>query len=401
MITIFRKSLSIILFYMMSLTVLFGSDDIILSKYQQTPAKHQVVSSVVTKISNSLFKKNFVAFMQASHPSRMVGTVGHEKAKDFILSFIKSFQDSNHSLLYVQKFIPDLEMAKQFYLNDFKNKIEKRYSTQTQIYKDSDLFTKNVVNALDTLKQVEGQNIIWEKKGTLKPDEFLLLGAHYDTVAFDHKTKNLVTNVNMPGANDNASGVMTALHLIMLLDKMNLKRSVRVIFFDMQDLGFLGGHHYLKEGKLSKSAKETQPSQESFGQERIVGYINLEMLGHDTKQWDKAQKTGNMRAYIRSRSANLGDFQKDETFARGLLEKGKKITKNVDFELIDNGHDGAGHFLFWQQGYPAMMMTHNLEQDPDPRQHTSDDFLETLNMKTLYHSFQFIAGSVISWAFEL
>ena len=41
------------------------------------------------------------------------------------------------------------------------------------------------------------------------------------------------------------------------------------------------------------------------------------------------------------------------------------------------------------------------ENDLNDKQHTRNDFVETLNMKTLHRSIQYISGAVIAWAFDI
>ena len=72
-------------------------------------------------------------------------------------------------------------------------------------------------------------NIVATFPGTRLPDEVVVIGAHYDTVA------------NSPGADDNASGVALLLALAGYLTENPPERTVRVVFFVNEEWPFSGG----------------------------------------------------------------------------------------------------------------------------------------------------------------
>ncbi|MCY1078385.1 M28 family peptidase [Archangium lansingense] len=78
-------------------------------------------------------------------------------------------------------------------------------------------------------------NIVAELPGTTKPDEVILVGAHFD--AF------------WQGADDNSSGVVAMLELARVLSRYKFERTIRFVGFDMEEYGISGSHRYVKEGK--------------------------------------------------------------------------------------------------------------------------------------------------------
>ena len=77
------------------------------------------------------------------------------------------------------------------------------------------------------------------------------------------------------------------------------------------------------------------------------------------------------------------------------------MTSRVKFKLEPNGFNSSDHINFWGEGFPAITFSQNWETDLNPRYHSSDDFVETLNLKTWYASYQYITGAVLSWAFDI
>jgi len=78
----------------------------------------------------------------------------------------------------------------------------------------------------------EMYNIIVTKTGTLYPNEFVIVDAHYDTN-------------NGTGTNDNGSGTSIILEIARLLQNINTEYSVRFIHFSAEELGTVGSDYYV------------------------------------------------------------------------------------------------------------------------------------------------------------
>ncbi len=85
--------------------------------------------------------------------------------------------------------------------------------------------------------EAETFNIIVEKKGVKYPDEIIVVGAHYDTV------------YGVKGGVDNAGGVALLMELAKSLSSMDLKRTVRFVFFTAEELGLRGSFNYVEKHK--------------------------------------------------------------------------------------------------------------------------------------------------------
>ncbi|MFT7051189.1 MAG: hypothetical protein ACJAZK_001792 [Psychroserpens sp.] len=75
-------------------------------------------------------------------------------------------------------------------------------------------------------------NIIVTKTGTLYPNTFLIIDAHYDTI-------------NGPGTNDNGTGTVLLLELARLLKNVETEYSIKFIHFSGEEDGLVGSNYYV------------------------------------------------------------------------------------------------------------------------------------------------------------
>ena len=107
-------------------------------------------------------------------------------------------------------------------------------------------------------REVESENLEVSRIGKTKPQEIVLVGAHYDTVT------------GSPGADDNASGIAALLELGRLFASVETERTLRFVAFTNEEPPFffwgqMGSAVYAKTAKARG--------------EKIRLMISLEMLG--------------------------------------------------------------------------------------------------------------------------
>ena len=78
-----------------------------------------------------------------------------------------------------------------------------------------------------------GVNVLAEKAGTRRPDELVVIGAHHDTLP------------TTPGADDNGAGLVAMLELARLLADSSFERTVLLVAFDHEEIGFHGARHFV------------------------------------------------------------------------------------------------------------------------------------------------------------
>ena len=350
----------------------------IFSAYGRAPSTYSQLRSELIKTTQNDLIKLVNDLVKVSAPSRMISFPGHDKARDFLLETIKSYDSKGSGKLIVDTFSPDTEEAKRFYQNDFDQKVEGKVSKFAPDYQKWLKFTTYMKSTAERYKSVQGTNIIWEKTG-LDANKVLVITAHYDTISHDPNTLMITEKSPMPGANYNASGVSVALALIKTLAQVDLNYSVQVVFLDWQGIGFLGSLRYSQELKKS--------------QKNVMGFLNLEMLGQDTSFLDKTKKSGNMCVYYRPQ---------DEKFIQLLSRHGSKITSSVSFEPKATGFDNSDNFRLWEHGFMGGTFSQNWEDDFNPKFYqTPQDTPETLNHQTLYSSYQYLGGAVLGTLLDI
>ncbi len=358
----------------------------VVKKYEKTPKTMSTVSNIVSRYNQKKVMENLRDFVSCCRPSRLPGTDGHKKSADWIVSKIKEMDTSGESVLTIEEFDPDLNHAIEFYNNDFQTKIASRYQKNSAEYKKWKGFTDSVLSTIQSFKGLKGKNIVWEKKGLLSPDEVIILGAHYDTIVYNEKNFQVDARADMPGADDNGTGVAALLSMIEILSELNLAKTVRIVFFDFQELAFLGSRAYVEkhQAELKKN---------------LTAYLNVEMLGNDTKLFDKTKKLRNFKAYIR-RANDIGHM-KDKAIAETIIKGGKRGGSAISWELMANSYDNSDHANFWKKGLTAVAFSQDLENDYNSKKHhTSNDFPETINQKSYYYAFRSIATGVLGWNYD-
>ncbi|QRM89416.1 M20/M25/M40 family metallo-hydrolase [Lacinutrix sp. WUR7] len=75
-------------------------------------------------------------------------------------------------------------------------------------------------------------NIIVTKTGTVYPNTYIIIDAHYDTI-------------NGPGTNDNGSGTTLLLEIARLLKDIDTEYSIKLIHFSGEEDGLIGSEYYV------------------------------------------------------------------------------------------------------------------------------------------------------------
>lgn len=355
-----------------------------LNDSKRSPERARRLYYSVSKFKEDYVEKTLNSFIKETRPNRYVGSEGNKKAQKFILDYINNNVRKKNSSVKSIKFVPDIEYAKKMYQNDLdatKGKISKAQFSKWQ------RFTNERQAQLDKLKSTTGYNIVWEKTGTKKPNEVIVVGAHYDTAAYDKKQLKMVLGGSEPGADNNASGVIAALALIDILSELELEKTVRVVFFDYGELGFLGSYDYAKNLTLETDI-------------RIYSYVELLMLGYDTQTLDKEGKLGNMKLYYSSPDSGLHNLEK--AVAQKFYTASSEGTFRVTFETFSKSFLNGDNVSFQKYNIPSVVFTQNWESDFNAnRIHSRGDHVNSLNIKTLHHSTTNVAMAIASWALDL
>jgi Zn-dependent M28 family amino/carboxypeptidase len=222
--------------------------------------------------------------------------------------------------------------------------------------------------------ETQGQrtcNLIVERLGTNRPEQIVILGAHYDTVS------------TTPGADDNASAVAVLIETARLVRGASFRRTVRFVAFTCEEpphfnIGTMGSQVY------ARACRERN--------EQIKGMLCLEMVGYFvTAENSQAlpptiprrlhwlfPRRGDFLAAV----GNLRSWRLAWAFRRGFK-------RAVRFPLFSMVFPEAVHEIrrsdnssFWDQGYPALMLT-DTSFLRNPHYHQPTDTPETLDYERM------------------
>jgi Zn-dependent M28 family amino/carboxypeptidase len=218
--------------------------------------------------------------------------------------------------------------------------------------------------------EVEGhpvRNIIAERRGVEEPDRILIVGAHYDTVE------------ETPGADDNASGVAVLLELARLHAETPFKKTVRFVAFTLEESPFFRSVH-MGSRVYASSLKERG--------DRVEAMISLEMLGYYSNEEDSQSFP---IFWLRWWHPSEGNFitvvsNLSSTDLQGHVRDALKASMSLPVETFTGpwwipGVDLSDHASFWNEGYPAVMLTDTAFYR-NPHYHEKTDRPETLD----YHA---------------
>lgn len=185
-------------------------------------------------------------------------------------------------------------------------------------------------------------NLELELRGTEFPDELIIVGAHYDSA---HGT---------PGANDNGSGVASLLALARDLRDLHPKRTLRLVWFTNEEPPHFQGPNMGSVRYAHRASKRG---------EHIIAMLSLETMGYYSDQPDSQHYPGPLAAAYPDTGnfiAFVGDTASRALVHRVLQAFRRQTRFPSEGAALPDHLPGIGwsdHWSFWQQGYPALMVS--------------------------------------------
>ncbi|MCB2181606.1 MAG: M20/M25/M40 family metallo-hydrolase [Desulfobulbaceae bacterium] len=218
-----------------------------------------------------------------------------------------------------------------------------------------------------TAYNVVAVNLEVEIPGKRKPEEVVVVGAHYDSVS------------DCPGANDNASGVAGLLELARLLADTGPDKTIRLVFFANEEPPFffsnkMGSAFYAARCKKRK--------------ENIVAMLCLETIGYYSDEPDSQEypfpfsifypDTANFIGFV----GNIGSRQLVRQSIKSFRDHARFPSEGLAAPSFIPGVGWSDHLSFWRKGYKAVMVTDTAFNRYAPY-HTSADTAEKLNYERM------------------
>jgi len=170
----------------------------------------------------------------------------------------------------------------------------------------------------------------------------VVIGAHYDTAG------------GLPGANDNATGVAACLEIARTLARARPQQTLRFVFFANEEPPYFQTEHMGSLVYANRCAERHEP---------ITGMLSLETIGYYSDEPGSQVYPDGLRLRF-PKTANFLGFVANIASRRLLRRVVGSFRAAVNFPsegaVAPAGIPGVGwsdHWSFWQQGYPALMVT--------------------------------------------
>ncbi len=214
--------------------------------------------------------------------------------------------------------------------------------------------------------QIDGKdydNLEVEIKGSDRPDQIILIGAHYDSAVLS------------PAANDNASGATATLELAKYFANSNPARTLRFVEFVNEEPPFSWTDNMgsLVYAKAAKAKGET-----------IMAMMSLESLGYYSDRPNSQPYPAPLSLFYPSVGnfiSFIGNVDSRKVVRTAIHDFRLKAKFPSEGAALPNAIPGVGwsdHWSFWQMGYPAIMVTDTAIYR-DPHYHQINDRPENLD----------------------
>lgn len=225
-------------------------------------------------------------------------------------------------------------------------------------------------------------NLIVEIPGTLRPEEIIVVGAHYDSV------------LGSPGANDNGSGVASLLETSRLLSGRKPARTIRLAAFTNEEPPF-----FLRRSMGSR----VYAARARRRNEDIIGMLSLETMGFYSEA-PGSQAYPFPFSFFYPSTANFIGFVgniRSRSLVRDCLRSFRRTTAFPSEGTAAPGWiTGIGwsdHWSFWREGYRAIMVT-DTAFFRYPHYHTEEDTPEKLDFDRLARVTKGLAEVIVALA---
>ncbi len=217
---------------------------------------------------------------------------------------------------------------------------------------------------LDGLKGRECYNLEVEIIGTGKPDEIVVIGAHYDSLE------------GTTGANDNGSGVAALLAIAREFGDKHPVRTLRFVAFTNEEPPFFQSNNM---GSLVYARRCSERN------EKIVAMLSLETIGYYSDEEGSQGYPSGLMDFVFPTTGNFISFVANIKSRKLLGDVVGPFRQYAKFPSVAAflpedivGVGWSDQWSFWQYGYPAIMVT-DTAPFRYPYYHTREDTPDKIN----------------------
>ena len=204
-----------------------------------------------------------------------------------------------------------------------------------------------------------GKNVYAVQDGTVYPDEYYMICAHYDAMDFYC-------------ADDNGSGSSAVLEAARIFSSLEFDYSIIYALWDEEEYGLIGSDYYA--------------SQAASNDDVIHAVINMDMISWDGDE----DMVVEIHTSMLANSNDLADYVV-------AVNELYNIPLTTSIELP--GTIYSDHYAFWTNGYAAVLMIEEyFGGDFNPYYHTEQDRIAILNMPYFHEMAKLSIGALASMA---
>lgn len=189
-----------------------------------------------------------------------------------------------------------------------------------------------------------GENVIAEKPGLLHPERKVVVCGHYDSMPGGP--------VASPAADDDGSGTVAVLEAMRVLSPFDFENTIVFALWDEEEYGLLGSAYYAGVAAAND--------------EQLVATINLDAISYD------GDSDGLMRVHVRPIANSIA-------IKDSVLMVNSTYGLNLPIAVNNPGATYSDHASFWNEGFGAVLIIEDFDNDGNPHYHTSSDLVQYLD----------------------
>lgn len=190
-----------------------------------------------------------------------------------------------------------------------------------------------------------GENIFAEKIGVVHPERKVIICGHYDAMPGGP--------VAAPAADDDGSGTVAVLEAMRVLAPYTFENTIVFALWDEEEQGKVGSLYYAGVA----AANDVQ----------ITGVVNMDAISYD------GDGDGLMRVHTKTIANSIAI--KDSAVAVNNTYAGLGIPMAINLP----GATYSDHASFWTEGYGAILVIEDFDNDGNPHYHTPTDRVEYID----------------------
>ena len=188
-----------------------------------------------------------------------------------------------------------------------------------------------------------GFNVLAEKTGALYPGSRVILCGHYDAMPGGIAAA--------PAADDDGSGTCSVLEAARILAPYTFEHTIVFALWDEEEQGLVGSGYYAGAAAANDDT--------------LLAVVNMDAIAYD------GDGDGLARIHTRpvANSLAIKDTALTVNTAYGL---------NINLAVNNPGATYSDHASFWTEGYGAILVIEDFDNDGNPHYHTQTDLLQYL-----------------------